>query len=170
MDAVVDVSCTYFQLALFSLMGVLYGARSFRLGRQSQRRLDGGEGKLLGKPVMEAAYWFVSPLVRLLVYIGATPNHVTAAAIVPGLLSGIAIATGHLGIGGLLSMLAGFADLLDGAVARKVGKSSEAGEVFDTTIDRYNEFFFMTGIAVYLRFSLPFELLALTALVGGYMV
>jgi CDP-diacylglycerol--glycerol-3-phosphate 3-phosphatidyltransferase len=170
MDAVIDVACTVFQLSLFALMGVLYGARAISRGRQSQRRLDTVEGKLLGKPIMEAAYWFVSPLVRFLVFIGATPNQVTAAAFVPGILSGIALATGHLGVGGLLSMIAGFCDLLDGAVARRLGTSSDAGEVFDAAIDRYNEFFFMTGIAVYLHAWLPLELLALAGMAGGYMV
>jgi CDP-diacylglycerol--glycerol-3-phosphate 3-phosphatidyltransferase len=170
MDAVIDVACTVFQLSLFALMGALYGARTIMRGRQSQRRLDSVEGNLLGKPVMEVAYWFVSPLVRLLVFVRATPNQVTAASLVSAFFSGIAIATGHLGIGGLLSMIAGFCDLLDGVLARRLGTSSDAGEIFDATIDRYGEFFFMTGIAVYLRAWLPLELLAIAGMAGGYMV
>src|SRR6185369_17316513 len=119
MNAVLDVASSVFQLVLFSAMGIAYAVRALRAGRQQQRRLDGGEGKLIGRPIMEAAYWFFFPVVRFLVAIGATPNGVTVASLVPALGAGVAIAAGHLGVGAALAMIAGFCDLLDGQLARR---------------------------------------------------
>ena len=170
MSAVLDVACSLFQVGLFSSMGAAYGVRAWRLGRARQRRSDGVEAAMLGRPVMEAAYWFFNPVVRLLVAIGATANAVTAASLVAALAAGLALGTGHLGVGAAFSMVAGMCDLLDGTLARRLGTGSDAGEVFDATIDRYGEFFVVAGIAFHYRTSWPLELLAQGAMLGAFMV
>jgi CDP-diacylglycerol--glycerol-3-phosphate 3-phosphatidyltransferase len=49
---------------------------------------------------------------------------------------------------GLLLMVAGFFDLVDGVVARQQGLSSSAGAFFDSTIDRLSDLVILGGIAV----------------------
>ena len=41
-------------------------------------------------------------------------------------------------------------DLLDGSVARLMGKVSRSGALFDSTMDRYAEFIVFFGFLVYL--------------------
>jgi CDP-diacylglycerol--glycerol-3-phosphate 3-phosphatidyltransferase len=170
MSAVLDVACSLAQVGLFATMGAAYAVRAWRIGRARQRRADGVEAAMLGRPVMEAAYWFFMPVVRALIAIGATPNAVTTASLLAALAAGFSFGTGHLGVGAALFMVAGMCDLLDGVVARQLGTGSDAGEVFDATVDRYGEFFVVAGIAFHFRTMWPLELLAQGAILGSFMV
>lgn len=64
-----------------------------------------------------------------------TPNRITSAALVFGLLSAASFATGHLRVGGALILLRYFTDCLDGKVARVQGTSSARGALFDIGSD-----------------------------------
>jgi phosphatidylglycerophosphate synthase len=55
-------------------------------------------------------------------------------------------------------------------VARKSGVASDAGEILDSVVDRYVEFFFLSGLIVYYRQTLALQALALLALLGTFMV
>ena len=61
-------------------------------------------------------------------------------------------------------------DALDGIVARQTGTASDAGEVFDAAVDRYQEFFFLGGLAVYFRADMLALILTLLAVLGSFMV
>ena len=54
-------------------------------------------------------------------------------------MPGAAFAGQHSFTAGLLLMLAGFFDLIDGVVARQQGISSNAGAFFDSSIDRLSD-------------------------------
>ena len=66
-------------------------------------------------------------------------------------------------------ILCGFFDLLDGQVAAKTNKQSLFGAIFDSTLDRYSEFFIYLGIAYYFRDHWALWLCFFT-LFGSYMV
>jgi CDP-diacylglycerol--glycerol-3-phosphate 3-phosphatidyltransferase len=66
--------------------------------------------------------------------------------------------------------IASLGDAVDGRVARRSGSASVGGALLDASADRYSEFFFLTGLAVYLRASAGALVLALCALVGSFMV
>jgi CDP-diacylglycerol--glycerol-3-phosphate 3-phosphatidyltransferase len=152
-------------------MIVGYAARSYLIGRARERRLEMGEGQLLGKPLMEAGVWFVgTPVVNLLHAIGATPNMVTIFSLLPAAGAGVAVATGHFGVGALLMIAAGLCDLFDGMLARRLGTGSDAGEVIDAATDRYTEFFVLAGLTMYFRGIWWLELLALAAILGSFMI
>ena len=55
---------------------------------------------------------------------------------------------GHQFVGGLLVMFCGFFDVLDGAVARATGKTSQRGAFLDSTLDRVSEVVIFLGILV----------------------
>jgi CDP-diacylglycerol--glycerol-3-phosphate 3-phosphatidyltransferase len=167
---VVDVVSSCFLLTLLVAMIGGYAIRSQLVGRTLPSRLESGEGKLLGRPLMEAGYWFLSPITDLLMFIGATPNAVTLASLVPALGAGVAMGTGHFGLGALLAITAALCDLFDGVLARRLGTTSDAGELYDAAADRYTEFFFLAGLVVHYRTIVPLQLLALAALLGSYMI
>ena len=168
--SVIDLACSTGLLCLLVVMSGGYTIRSYTIGRARQGRLEGGEGKLLGRPLMEAGYWLMGPIVKLLLAVGATPNAVTLGSLVPALGAAVAVATGHFGIAALLAIAAGLCDLLDGVLARHLGTTSDAGEVYDAAADRYTEFFFLGGLAVHYRSVWPLEVLALSAILASFMI
>lgn len=164
----------YFSVGIVSLLVVtlmLYGVRAALVGRARHDRVDkDGGSAFVGKRFMEFGYWLVGPLVAALDRLGATPNGVTAFSLLPAAGAGVAVAFGWFGLSCVLATMAAFADIIDGLLARRQGVSSDAGEALDAAVDRYSEFFFVTGLLVYYRSSVPIFLLAAFTLLGGYMV
>ena len=67
-------------------------------------------------------------------------------------MSGVAaffLARGHLLTGGILVLVGGTFDILDGKVARATGYASRFGALFDSTIDRYSEVLAFFGVGFY---------------------
>ncbi|GAC1579304.1 MAG: hypothetical protein NVS3B20_26110 [Polyangiales bacterium] len=77
---------------------------------------------------------------------------------------------GHFGSGALFALFGNLCDALDGMVAREQGVASDAGEVLDAAVDRYTEFYFLTGLIVYYRSNVYLLGLALLSLVGSFLV
>lgn len=76
------------------------------------------------------------------------PDVLTLTGAGVSLLVAIAFAHERHFAAGLLLMVAGFFDLVDGVVARRQGTSSSAGAFFDSTIDRLSDLVILGGIAV----------------------
>lgn len=173
-----SLSLAYFDraytLLLMVLAGVVAAAYAVRVklkGRVRYDRVDRqGGSALLSKGLMEMAYWSMQPVARLLVFFHVTPNRISWASLVFGLLAGACLAYGHFGFGAGFAAVSGFLDSLDGMVARLTGVSSDAGEILDATVDRYVEFFFVGGLVIYYREIPVLQILALLALIGSFMV
>jgi phosphatidylglycerophosphate synthase len=157
-------------------MGVLvaggggYAYRSLRHGRLRHARTEADGGSVfVGKPAMETAYWLIGPVVNAVAALGVTPNAVTLFSLLPAAGAGIAVGFGWFGLAALLAIIAQFADILDGLLARKLGVASDAGEALDAAVDRYVELFFLAGLAVHFR-GHPMLLVVLAAIGGSFMV
>ena len=75
--------------------------------------------KLIGKTVEQAFLAAFNPLVEGLIRAGIRPNTITTVGTLLVLISGAAYALGAIRWGGLLLLLSGIVDTLDGAVARR---------------------------------------------------
>ena len=93
--------------------------------------------------------WAIGPVERLLLRMGATPDHMNAGGLVFGILSGVLIGLGRLEAGGWAIALAGVCDILDGRLARAQQLASPYGKFIDSTLDRFVETFAFLGFAVY---------------------
>ena len=82
-------------------------------------------------------------------HLGIKPNMITIAGLVGNVCAGVLIATGHLVWGGLLAMLVGPFDALDGTMARLRGESGRYGAFVDSVTDRYSEIALYGGLLVY---------------------
>jgi len=168
---VIDLACSLTILAIFAAAGAAYGVHVTRAGAERYARVDkAGSSALLGKGAMEAGYWSLQPVGRALIALGLTANGVTLLSLGFGLTAAVALSLGHFGIGAALTAVATLGDALDGIVARQTGTASNAGEVFDAAVDRYQEFFFLGGLAVYFRTDAVALVLTLLAVVGSFMV
>lgn len=102
------------------------------------------EAKL--RPRLETA---LSVLATKMVAIGITANMVTLFGFVVNLIATFFFARGYLVTGGLLILLGGSFDTLDGAVARAQSRLRPSGALLDSVIDRYSEGFLFLGALIY---------------------
>ena len=112
------------------------------------------------------------PVGRTLVRLRLRPNHLTMCGLLVSACAGAAFVFGHVRLAGVLLILAGFFDLLDGSLARATGQATTFGAFLDSVIDRYSDIVVMLGIVV-LYARMPHArgaLLAMAGLAGSVMV
>ncbi|MFN3337799.1 MAG: CDP-alcohol phosphatidyltransferase family protein [Thermomicrobium sp.] len=92
----------------------------------------------------------IGRLGALLARAGLTPNQLTVIGLI--LNGGVAwvAAEGRLQLAGLLLIVAGAFDMLDGAVARATGRVTRFGGVLDSLLDRYAEALVLGGLLVWI--------------------
>ncbi len=98
-----------------------------------------------------------------------SPNALSLVGFLLSLLAASQVALGHLLWGGLLVLLAGFVDLLDGAVARLGGQATPFGAVLDSALDRLSEAAVLLGLVVHFGGS-SMVYLVYAVLVGSFLV
>lgn len=166
-----DLACSLGLLALVIAAGGAYRIRMSLAGAARNARVEkAGSSALLGKQTMEMAYWTLTPVARACVRLGLSANAVTFLALLFGAAAGVALGLGHFGVAAVLTAVSSLGDAVDGIVARETGTSSDAGEVLDAAADRYEEFFFLAGLAYFFREDLVALGLALLCILGSFMV
>ena len=112
------------------------------------------------------------PAVRLLARTSITPNAVTWSGFVLTIGAAALIITEHLVAAGILVLIAGFLDILDGALARRTNQTTRFGAILDSTLDRFSEAVLLLGILVlYARDQSFAQILVVgAALVGSLLV
>ena len=92
----------------------------------------------------------LAPFVNLFVRLGISPDAITlvgTAGVCAGAL--IFFPQGHLLAGVLFITAFVFSDLIDGAMARKTGRTSLFGAFFDSTLDRIGDAAIFGGLVLY---------------------
>ena len=80
-----------------------------------------------------------NPLVGALSKSGLTPNALTFIGLAINIGAAYLVATNHFLWGGILILLSGLFDLLDGALARFSSQATRFGAILDSTVDRISE-------------------------------
>jgi CDP-diacylglycerol--glycerol-3-phosphate 3-phosphatidyltransferase len=83
--------------------------------------------------------YIAPPLARLLLKTPLSPNAVTWIGFLVTLGAAALIATDHIFISGIVVVVAGLFDMLDGALARVKGQVTRFGGVLDSSFDRLSE-------------------------------
>lgn len=97
--------------------------------------------------VRERADSLVSPMAKALAKAGVTPNSLTILGLAVGTAAAVFFAKGEQLLAGLVLLLCGGFDIIDGAVARAAGKVTAFGGVLDSVVDRYVDFLILIAIA-----------------------
>ncbi len=114
----------------------------------------------------------IEPVARLLAKTGLSPNTLTVLGLFLNLGVAAIIATGHPQAGGIMVLLAGAFDILDGTVARLTQRSTRFGALLDSALDRLSDAALLFGLLVlYVRQHSGGEILLIyIVLVGSMMV
>ena len=105
----------------------------------------------------EALLLLLGPLVRLLSAMRVRPDALTVCGWALSLGSAFLFGVGNVRLAGLVMLLGGLFDALDGAVARESNRMSVFGAFFDSTLDRLSEAAVFVGIVFfYADAGLPF--------------
>ena len=117
------------------------------------------------------------PLARVLIRAGVHPNVVTTIGILIVVAAGVAFGFGEIRLGGLLLLVSGVLDIVDGQVARQGGMMTTFGAFYDSTLDRVGESAVFAGLAFYFMqggvptAQAPLAVgIAMTALVASLLV
>ncbi len=93
-----------------------------------------------------AAFFITNPFVKVLSMSRISPNALTLIGLVINLGAAYFVAIGHFLLGGGLILVSGLFDLLDGALARTVGRATKFGALLDSTADRASEAAIFCGL------------------------
>jgi CDP-diacylglycerol--glycerol-3-phosphate 3-phosphatidyltransferase len=96
----------------------------------------------------------------------------TFAGIIITAFGAAAFLMGYIRLAGVLVLLGGFCDSIDGSLARTSGRASRFGALLDSAVDRYAEFIMYLGIIAYFIHLEDYGTFAaaLLALCGSFMV
>jgi CDP-diacylglycerol--glycerol-3-phosphate 3-phosphatidyltransferase len=105
-----------------------------------------------------------------LVALRVSANAITIVSVVLAAGAGVLLSLGCFAAAAVAMVVASLGDALDGLVARRTGTASVGGALLDASVDRYEEFFFLGGMAVYFRATPAMLVLTLLSLAGSFMV
>jgi len=132
-----------------------------------------GKG-LLPQWIQKGFINLLSPLINLFTKWKLSPNTFTVWGLIITSLGTLAIIIDirWISLAGLLILLGGICDIIDGKLARSSGRVTKFGALFDSSIDRYSEVIMFFGIAFYYVKQDEFLLSIITfiALGGSMMV
>ena len=104
--------------------------------------------------------------------LGLMPNTVTILGLVGNAVGAYFLALGHMTIGGIIILLMGPIDALDGTMARLRGEPTEFGAFVDSVTDRYSELLIFGGLLYYylVQGNVLMVMLAFAASAGSVLV
>ncbi len=91
----------------------------------------------------------LDPIAMLLNRIGLMPNTITILGLAGNTLGAYFLARGQMTLGGILILLMGPIDALDGTMARLRGEPTDFGAFVDSVTDRYSELVIFGGLLYY---------------------
>jgi CDP-diacylglycerol--glycerol-3-phosphate 3-phosphatidyltransferase len=116
--------------------------------------------------IKNKARLILSPLVKAFSFM--SPNFVTFGGLLVVVIASVLIYNGKFRIGGVVLIIGSIFDAIDGQIAREKGKTSKFGAFFDSTLDRYAEFFIFFSIA-FARKETLLLFLSSVAFLGAFM-
>ncbi|MFH1775485.1 MAG: CDP-alcohol phosphatidyltransferase family protein [Chloroflexota bacterium] len=117
-------------------------------------------------------FYLARPLVRLVARTGIPPTIITLLGFLLAVGAAVLVGRGNFIIAGVVLLVAGLCDIIDGALARYTQQTSIFGAVLDSTLDRSSEVALLLGISIWYggQQELRWVLLAGLALMGSLLV
>lgn len=107
--------------------------------------------RLLPKKLITFTLDSMNQFAAFFVNLKIKPNLLTIIGLLAGLGAGLLFAFEQPFLAGIAIVICGFFDIIDGKVAVDTNQKSLFGAIFDSTLDRYSEFFIYLGLAFHFR-------------------
>jgi CDP-diacylglycerol--glycerol-3-phosphate 3-phosphatidyltransferase len=91
----------------------------------------------------------LDPIGSALIRLGLTPNMMTGLGLTLSLAGAYFLSRGEMPLGGLLIVVAGPFDALDGTMARLLGQPTKFGAFVDSVTDRWSEMLIFMGLLLH---------------------
>ncbi|MDY7018555.1 MAG: CDP-alcohol phosphatidyltransferase family protein [Chloroflexota bacterium] len=113
-----------------------------------------------------------NPLMQVLSKSRLTPDILTFIGLGISIGAAYFLAVGHFLLGGILILVSGLFDLLDGALARFTKQTTKFGAILDSTVDRISEAVLLCGLLIWYipKGSILEILLIFAVLIGSFLV
>ncbi len=114
----------------------------------------------------------IEPIAAFVNRLGISPNTVTMIGLVGNFVGAMFLAQGDFLVGGLILLIMGPMDALDGTMARLRGEASEFGAFVDSVADRYIEMLILGGLLIHYSTQADFIMVGFifAAAIGSFMV
>ncbi len=89
------------------------------------------------------------PVVGILSQLGVSPLGVTVFGVVLSVIGAVFVARGYLFTGGVILILGGLCDTVDGSLARRQKRVTDFGAFLDSTVDRIAEVVYLGALVFY---------------------
>lgn len=128
--------------------------------------------RLFTQKIQDRYRSLLRPAIKFIAQSGISPNSLTLAGLIITSMASAALILLQPRIGGILILIGGMCDSIDGSLARSSGKESRFGALLDSTVDRFSEFVMFFGIIAYFMRMQDFTsaVVAFVALCGSIMV
>jgi CDP-diacylglycerol---glycerol-3-phosphate 3-phosphatidyltransferase len=93
--------------------------------------------------------WYYGPIAAFLNRLGIHPNTVTLVGLAGTVVCAVLIGMGHMTTAGILLLIMGPIDAMDGALARLRNEATHWGAFVDSVTDRYSELFLFMGFLIH---------------------
>jgi phosphatidylglycerophosphate synthase len=107
--------------------------------------------RILPKKLIAFTLDFLNHVAYFFVNLKIGPNTLSFMALISGIGAGVLFFLKHPFWAGIMIVICGLFDILDGKVAANTNQESLFGAIFDSALDRYSEFFIYLGLAAYFR-------------------
>lgn len=114
---------------------------------------------------------FDTPLSSIARKINISPNYITIAGFIITSVAAIVL-TQNLVAGGILILVGGFFDMLDGVIARVNNRATDFGAFLDSVLDRYSDAFLLLGFSWYffIHGSITGLFLSIGTMIGALII
>ncbi len=107
--------------------------------------------RILPKKLISFTLDSLNQVAYLFVNLKIGPNALSFMALISGMGAGVLFFLKHPFWAGIMILICGLFDILDGKVAVNTNQKSLFGAIIDSALDRYSEFFIYLGLAAYFR-------------------
>jgi CDP-diacylglycerol--glycerol-3-phosphate 3-phosphatidyltransferase len=104
---------------------------------------------MISGKIGEGAQVILRRIISVLIFFKVRPNHLTFFGFIISMGVAYYFAMGQFRLAGVVLIIAGLFDMVDGMVARQLGQETPFGAFFDSIMDRYSDLIMYLGLIIY---------------------
>jgi CDP-diacylglycerol--glycerol-3-phosphate 3-phosphatidyltransferase len=104
---------------------------------------------MISRKIGDGAQVLLRGIIAALIFFRIRPNHLTMAGFLMSIVVAYLFAEGRFKAAGVMLIVAGLFDMVDGMVARKLKAETPFGAFFDSVMDRYSDLIMYLGLIIY---------------------